>query len=60
MRRENARHPERWSKLRRTRPRLYPELCSTTGVQQCGLIQGYALWPQGGLYSMTIFYRTPD
>ena len=33
--------------------RLYTRL----GWQRCGEIPGYALWPQGGLCSTTIFYR---
>ena len=27
------------------------------GWQRCGVIPGYALWPQGGLCSTTVFYR---
>ena len=34
--------------------RLYIRL----GWQRCGEIPGYALWPQGGLCSTTVFYRT--
>lgn len=33
--------------------RLYTRL----GWRRCGEIPGYALWPQGGLCSTTIFYR---
>jgi GNAT superfamily N-acetyltransferase len=33
--------------------RLYSRL----GWQRCGVIPGYALWPQGGLCSTTVFYR---
>ncbi|MGQ0621794.1 MAG: GNAT family N-acetyltransferase [Panacagrimonas sp.] len=33
--------------------RLYAGL----GWQRCGVIPGYALWPQGGLCSTTVFYR---
>ena len=33
--------------------RLYERL----GWQRCGVIPGYALWPQGGLCSTTVFYR---
>ena len=33
--------------------RLYQSL----GWQRCGDIPGYALWPQGGLCSTTVFYR---
>jgi GNAT superfamily N-acetyltransferase len=33
--------------------RLYTRL----GWQRCGVIPGYALWPQGGLCSTTVFYR---
>jgi GNAT superfamily N-acetyltransferase len=33
--------------------RLYIRL----GWQRCGVIPGYALWPQGGLCSTTVFYR---
>ncbi len=33
--------------------RLYARL----GWQRCGVIPGYALWPQGGLCDTTIFYR---
>ncbi|HMJ88953.1 MAG TPA: GNAT family N-acetyltransferase [Candidatus Acidoferrum sp.] len=33
--------------------RLYARL----GWQRCGVIPGYALWPQGGLCSTTLFYR---
>ncbi len=33
--------------------RLYTRL----GWQRCGEIPGYALWPQGGLCSTTVFYR---
>ena len=33
--------------------RLYAKL----GWQRCGVIPGYALWPQGGLCDTTIFYR---
>jgi GNAT superfamily N-acetyltransferase len=33
--------------------RLYTRL----GWQPCGVIPGYALWPQGGLCSTTVFYR---
>ena len=33
--------------------RLYQSL----GWQRCGVIPGYALWPQGGLCSTTVFYR---
>ncbi len=33
--------------------RLYARL----GWQRCGEIPGYALWPQGGLCSTTVFYR---
>lgn len=41
--------------------RLYARL----GWQKCGVIPGYALWPNGGLCSTTVFYRelagsTPD
>jgi len=34
--------------------RLYTRL----GWQRCGDIPGNALWPQGGLCSTTVFYRT--
>ena len=34
--------------------RLYAKL----GWQRCGVIPGYALWPQGGLCDTTYFYRT--
>jgi GNAT superfamily N-acetyltransferase len=33
--------------------RLYGRL----GWQRCGVIPGYALWPQGGLCDTTVFYR---
>jgi GNAT superfamily N-acetyltransferase len=33
--------------------RLYAKL----GWQRCGVIPGYALWPQGGLCDTTFFYR---
>jgi GNAT superfamily N-acetyltransferase len=33
--------------------RLYSRL----GWQRCGVIPGYALWPQGGLCSTTVLYR---
>ena len=33
--------------------RLYARL----GWQRCGVIPGYALWPQGGLCSTTVLYR---
>ena len=33
--------------------RLYARL----GWQRCGEILGYALWPQGGPCSTTVFYR---
>ena len=33
--------------------RLYLRL----GWQRCGVIPNYALWPQGGLCSTTVFYR---
>jgi len=33
--------------------RLYARL----GWQRCGVIPGYALWPQGGLCATTYFYR---
>lgn len=33
--------------------RLYTRL----GWKRCGVIPGYALWPQGGLCSTTVFYR---
>ena len=33
--------------------RLYERL----GWRRCGSIPGYALWPQGGLCSTTVFYR---
>ncbi len=33
--------------------RLYARL----GWQRCGVIPNYALWPQGGLCSTTVFYR---
>jgi GNAT superfamily N-acetyltransferase len=33
--------------------RLYTRL----GWQRCGVIPGYALWPQGGRCSTTVFYR---
>jgi GNAT superfamily N-acetyltransferase len=33
--------------------RLYASL----GWQRCGVIPGYALWPDGGLCSTTVFYR---
>ena len=33
--------------------RLYVRL----GWQRCGVIPGYALWPQGGLCSTTVFYK---
>jgi GNAT superfamily N-acetyltransferase len=33
--------------------RLYLRL----GWQRCGVIPGYALWPQGGLCNTTVFYR---
>jgi GNAT superfamily N-acetyltransferase len=33
--------------------RLYERL----GWQRCGVIPGYALWPQGGLCDTTYFYR---
>lgn len=32
-------------------------LYSSLGWQRCGVIPGYALWPQGGLCSTTVFYR---
>lgn len=32
-------------------------LYSSLGWQRCGEIPGYALWPQGGLCSTTVFYR---
>lgn len=32
-------------------------LYSSHGWQRCGVIPDYALWPQGGLCSTTIFYR---
>ena len=35
--------------------RLYTRL----GWQRCGEIPGYALWPQGGRCSTTVFYREP-
>jgi hypothetical protein len=28
------------------------------GWQRCGVIPGYALWPDGGLCDTTFFYRT--
>ncbi len=34
--------------------RLYLRL----GWQRCGEIPGYALWPQGGLCSTTVFYKS--
>jgi len=34
--------------------RLYAKL----GWQRCGVIPGYAVWPQGGLCDTTYFYRT--
>ncbi len=34
--------------------RLYAKL----GWQRCGVIPGFALWPQGGLCDTTYFYRT--
>ena len=34
--------------------RLYLRL----GWQCCGEIPGYALWPQGGLCSTTVFYKS--
>lgn len=34
--------------------RLYTRL----GWQRCGEIPGYALWPEGGLCSTTVFYRS--
>jgi hypothetical protein len=27
------------------------------GEQRCGVIPGYAHWPQGGLCGTTVFYR---
>jgi GNAT superfamily N-acetyltransferase len=33
--------------------RLYQRL----GWIQCGMVPGYALWPQGGLCSTTLFYK---
>jgi GNAT superfamily N-acetyltransferase len=30
------------------------------GWQRCGVIPDYALWPQGGLCSTTVFYRKLD
>ena len=33
--------------------RLYARL----GWQRCGVIPGYALWPQGGLCDTTVFYK---
>jgi GNAT superfamily N-acetyltransferase len=36
--------------------RLYSRL----GWQRCGVIPDYALWPQGGLCSTTVFYRQLD
>lgn len=32
-------------------------LYSSLGWQRCGVIPNYALWPQGGLCSTTVFYR---
>ena len=32
-------------------------LYSSLGWQRCGVIPDYALWPQGGLCSTTVFYR---
>ena len=32
-------------------------LYSGLGWQRCGVIPDYALWPQGGLCSTTVFYR---
>jgi hypothetical protein len=32
-------------------------LYTRRGWQRCGEIPGYALWPQGGLCSTTVFYR---
>jgi GNAT superfamily N-acetyltransferase len=32
-------------------------LYSSLGWQRCGVIPNYALWPQGGMCSTTIFYR---
>jgi GNAT superfamily N-acetyltransferase len=32
-------------------------LYSSLGWQRCGVIPGYALWPQGGLCNTTVFYR---
>lgn len=32
-------------------------LYATLGWQRCGVIPDYALWPQGGLCSTTVFYR---
>lgn len=32
-------------------------LYSNLGWQRCGVIPDYALWPQGGLCSTTVFYR---
>lgn len=32
-------------------------LYSSNGWQKCGVIPDYALWPQGGLCSTTVFYR---
>lgn len=32
-------------------------LYSSHGWQRCGVIPNYALWPQGGLCSTTVFYR---
>jgi GNAT superfamily N-acetyltransferase len=36
--------------------RLYTRL----GWQRCGIIPDYALWPNGGLCSTTVFYRLLD
>lgn len=32
-------------------------LYANNGWQKCGVIPNYALWPQGGLCSTTVFYR---
>jgi GNAT superfamily N-acetyltransferase len=32
-------------------------LYSSLGWQRCGVIPNYALWPQGGMCSTTVFYR---
>jgi len=32
-------------------------LYTKSGWQRCGVIPDYALWPQGGLCSTTVFYR---